>query len=117
MGSTDIFGDKIKVEPRDDTAFQLPFLIFRRSVTYFRICCLCLQQTVKVENASVFDKKHRLVQYSFIWSPGLTTEILMNFRHCSDIRVSTGSFLSFPFHFHNCYEYYVKIIMEVPCLN
>ena len=56
MGSTDIFGDKIKVEPRDDTAFQLPFLVFRRPVTYFRIFCLCLQQTVKVENASVFDK-------------------------------------------------------------
>lgn len=56
MGSTDIFGDKIKVEPRDDTAFQLPFLVFRRSVTYFRICFECLQQTVKVENASVFDQ-------------------------------------------------------------
>lgn len=108
MGSTDIFGDKIKVEPRDDTAFQLPFLVFRRPVTYFRICCLCLQQTVKVENASVFDQLHRLVQYSFIWSPGLTTEILMNFRHCSDIRVSTGSFLSFPLQFHNCYEYYFE---------
>ena len=32
----------------------------------------------------------------------------MNFRHCSDIRVSTGPFLSFPFQFHNCYEYYFE---------